>query len=202
MPALSSEAMAERRTALLSAAMTCFARKGFRTTSMRDICQEAGVSIGGLYCHFKSKEEIVLAIAAQPGAHHDGLFAEARRAIDEGQPTHRASCDLIRALMQFTDGEDGRERLNGDIAITGEAVTMPAIREILAATDRHHIDAFAELLAADRSSEDAKALAQLFVAALYGFMVLTAFHDDFDRTVVIDALERLLTNAAAKGDQA
>ncbi len=199
MPALSPEAMAERREALLAAAMACFARNGFRATSMRDICKQAGVSIGGLYCHFRSKEEIVLAIAAQPRTGFDTTYAQARNAVEKGRPSHTVACDVVRTLMQFTDGEEGRERLHGDIAVMGDAVSMPAIREILAATDRRHIDGFAGLLASDTKPKDAKALAQVLVATLYGLMVLSAFHDDFDREACIDALERLLAKNAAKG---
>ena len=196
MPALSEEAMAERRDALLAAAQRCFAREGFRATSMRDICKEAGVSIGGLYCHFRSKEEVVLAIATQPKANLDNTFARARQAVRDGRPSHRVSCDVLREMMVFVDGDDGRERLNGDIAVMGEAVTMPAIREMLAATDVRHFKGFAKVLASGRKPKEAKALAQVLVASLYGFLVLSAYHDDFDHHACIDALERLLAGGA------
>ena len=188
--------MAERRNALLAAASTCFSRKGFRATSMRDICEQAGVSIGGLYCHFKSKEEIVLAIAAQPRAELDATFAEARHTVRAGRSSHRVSCDVLRTMTRFIEGDDGRDRLNGDIAIMGEAVMMPAIREVLAATDTRHLKAFTKLLSIDTKPKEAKALAQVLVAALYGVMVLSAYHHDFDHDGCIDTLERLLTKNA------
>lgn len=196
MPTLSPEAMAERREALLAAAMTCFARNGFRATSMRDICRQAGVSIGGLYCHFRSKEEIVFAIASQPRDGLDDIFTEARRAIDGGRPAKEVSCDVLRTMMKFIDGDDGRERLNGDIAVMGDAVSTPALRGILASTDTRHINGFAELLASDTKPKEAETLSRLLVATLYGLMVLSAFHDDFDRHACIDVLERLLAKGA------
>jgi AcrR family transcriptional regulator len=44
--------------AVLDAALKLFAAKGYGTTSMRQISDASGVSIGNLYHHFGSKEEI------------------------------------------------------------------------------------------------------------------------------------------------
>ncbi|MCL4181845.1 MAG: TetR/AcrR family transcriptional regulator [Burkholderiaceae bacterium] len=52
-----------RRLEILSAAETCFVRKGFHSTAIAEICAEAGISAGHLYYYFASKEEIVAAIA-------------------------------------------------------------------------------------------------------------------------------------------
>src|SRR3954464_11109027 len=46
---------ADRRSEILSAAQTCFARPGFHQTSMQEICAEAGMSPGNLYRYFRSK---------------------------------------------------------------------------------------------------------------------------------------------------
>ncbi|MCX5580420.1 TetR/AcrR family transcriptional regulator [Kaistia terrae] len=52
-----------RRSQILDAARTCFARSGFRGASMQEICLEAKMSPGGLYRYFPSKEAIIEAIA-------------------------------------------------------------------------------------------------------------------------------------------
>jgi AcrR family transcriptional regulator len=64
MPKVSAQHMAARREQILAGATRCFMRDGFHATSMQDVISEAGVSAGGLYRHFASKDEIVLAIAA------------------------------------------------------------------------------------------------------------------------------------------
>ena len=46
------------REAILKAAMTVFARKGFVGASMREICLEAGITKPALYYHFRSKEHL------------------------------------------------------------------------------------------------------------------------------------------------
>ncbi len=52
----------ETREAILMAAIKLLGEKGFANVSMNDIVRESGVSKGGLYWHFKSKDEIIQAI--------------------------------------------------------------------------------------------------------------------------------------------
>ena len=63
MPKVSEEHAAARREQILSAAQRCFARKGFHATSMNDVFAEAGLSAGAVYSYFKSKDEIIAAMA-------------------------------------------------------------------------------------------------------------------------------------------
>jgi AcrR family transcriptional regulator len=51
-----------RRAQILAAAQACFGRTGYHKTTMDDIVREAGLSKGSLYWHFKSKDEIFLAL--------------------------------------------------------------------------------------------------------------------------------------------
>lgn len=48
---------------LLSAARDCFARRGYDTVNVEDLCCEAGVAKGSFYRYFGSKEEIFVAAA-------------------------------------------------------------------------------------------------------------------------------------------
>ena len=63
MPKVSEEHAAARREQILSAAQRCFARKGFHATSMNDVFAEAGLSAGAVYSYFKSKDDIIVAMA-------------------------------------------------------------------------------------------------------------------------------------------
>ncbi len=51
-----------RRTEILNAARTVFARKGFVRGIMDEIAQEAGIAKGTIYLYFRSKKEIYKAI--------------------------------------------------------------------------------------------------------------------------------------------
>ena len=66
---------ADRRSEILAAAQTCFARSGFHQTSMQEICAEAGMSPGNLYRYFRSKEDIIAGIAERDRAETAQQFA-------------------------------------------------------------------------------------------------------------------------------
>lgn len=54
-----------RKREIVAAATAVFAQKGFDGASMDDIVQASGLSKGGLYWHFKSKDDIIAAILSQ-----------------------------------------------------------------------------------------------------------------------------------------
>lgn len=55
--------MEQTKDKIIACAFELFAGKGYASTSMDDIVRVSGISKGGIYHHFKSKEEIFLAIA-------------------------------------------------------------------------------------------------------------------------------------------
>ncbi len=55
----------DKEQAIKAAALRLFSEKGFHSTSTRDICEEAGVSKGTLYWHWKSKEEIAFDLVSK-----------------------------------------------------------------------------------------------------------------------------------------
>ena len=52
----------DARAQILAAAMSVMADKGFAGTSMNDIVRASGLSKGGVYWHFASKDDIVTAV--------------------------------------------------------------------------------------------------------------------------------------------
>lgn len=50
------------RAAVLAAAHKLFLQQGFHGTSMRQIADEAGLAVGGIYNHFATKEDIFAAV--------------------------------------------------------------------------------------------------------------------------------------------
>src|SRR5918992_5210095 len=82
MPKVSEEHLAARRRQILDAALVCFSRSGFHRTSMQQIFEESGLSPGAVYRYFKSKDQIVEAIAMETL----GGFAAALEAGPPGRP--------------------------------------------------------------------------------------------------------------------
>lgn len=55
----------QTKKAILESASICFAENGYAACSMDAIAQAAGLSKGGLYAHFKSKEELFMNVIRQ-----------------------------------------------------------------------------------------------------------------------------------------
>ena len=70
----------DRRQQILRAAMVCFAKCGFHQTSMHDISEEAGVSVGLIYRYFASKEAVIGALAEEHKQELQDLLERARSA--------------------------------------------------------------------------------------------------------------------------
>ena len=86
-----------RRAQILAAALQCFGRKGLHAAKMDDIVESSGLSKGAIYWHFKSKDELFLALF---DAFEEELFA----AWDEIPHS-----DAMRSLREF--GEIALARL-------------------------------------------------------------------------------------------
>lgn len=84
----------ERREQILTAAITLFAEKGFHQATMNDIVAVSGLSKGGLYWHFDSKEAIVMAILEQVFTHDVSLSAQ----VLEAEGT--AAARLLQMMRQ------------------------------------------------------------------------------------------------------
>lgn len=65
MPKVTAEHRESRREQILLAAWKCFSRNGFHSTSMADVIREANLSAGAVYLYFRSKDEIIVAVATQ-----------------------------------------------------------------------------------------------------------------------------------------
>lgn len=52
----------ERTAAIMSAALTCFARSGYQSTTNQDVATMAGVTTGALYHYFDSKEDLYIEV--------------------------------------------------------------------------------------------------------------------------------------------
>jgi AcrR family transcriptional regulator len=58
------------RERILTAARQLFAEQGFQKTTLRQICEAAGVAVGSVFTTFESKEDVLFEIAAE---RYDGL---------------------------------------------------------------------------------------------------------------------------------
>src|SRR6202030_3436012 len=111
-PSNRSERAAERRAAIVDAAMEEFVARGFAATRLDDIAKRAGVAKGTIYLHFKDKESmfeelvrtaivpLIGTLTGPPPAGasiRDALEGFARVFIQEVATTRRG--DIIRLII-------------------------------------------------------------------------------------------------------
>jgi AcrR family transcriptional regulator len=112
LPGNRAERAAERRAAIVAAALDEFVARGFTATRLDDVAKRAGVAKGTIYLHFKDKEAlfeelirtaivpVVARITTPPpaaGSIRDALEKFANTFIDEVANTPRA--DIIRLIV-------------------------------------------------------------------------------------------------------
>ncbi|GAA1657854.1 TetR/AcrR family transcriptional regulator [Actinoplanes couchii] len=74
MPRVTEQYRADRRSDILAASARLFAVNGFHATSMADIIEACGLSAGSFYRYFKSKDELITAVAEEALTAADGTF--------------------------------------------------------------------------------------------------------------------------------
>jgi AcrR family transcriptional regulator len=86
-----------KREQLLKTALELFAKKGIHATGIDAIVEHSGVTKKTLYAHFRSKEELVLAVLRQ----YDGLARnEFMRRVESGGKTPKAR---LLAIFDFAE---------------------------------------------------------------------------------------------------
>jgi AcrR family transcriptional regulator len=93
-----SIAFAEKRRAILDAAVRVFARNGFHTSRVGDVAVEAGVAHGLLYHYFPSKEELLATIFRDTWR----ALLEALREVEESDEPAREQLRKVAAIVLRT----------------------------------------------------------------------------------------------------
>ncbi|MDR5698281.1 TetR/AcrR family transcriptional regulator [Agromyces aerolatus] len=194
MPKVSDAHRAARRTQILGAAVRCFARKGYRGTSMTDIIAESGLSAGAIYGHFEGKQELFAAVAEQVLAAREGDL-EARH--PDGTPLTPG--ELMRTLL---DGFRREPFSHVVVQLWSEAAIDPEIRRLANAVFvRLRATVTAQLVdwanaGPGRVTGDpeawARRVAPVVLAVAPGFMVQRAIVEDFDDEGYLAALAETL----------
>lgn len=110
----SKEQVAQNRALLLDAASAGYRREGFEGVRVADVMREAGLTHGGFYAYFASKEDM----AAQAFTHHFGVLAERlRKRVERGESLgDYAEMYLSRASRDQPDKSCLFASLSGEVA--------------------------------------------------------------------------------------
>ncbi len=88
----------EKRRQILDAAVRVFARKGFHTSRVGDIAEEAGVAHGLLYHYFSSKDEVLETVFRE----NWGVLLERIHAVEESGEPAREQLRHVAAILLRT----------------------------------------------------------------------------------------------------
>jgi AcrR family transcriptional regulator len=195
MPRVSQAHLDARRRQILDAARRCFVRNGFHATSMQDVLAEAELSAGAVYRYFRSKDEIIAAIAGEAVSEVAGALDSAFD-LDDPPPLDEVLGAAFRAIRRI-DADQGFARLA--VQVWGEAVRSPALNEILRGEVRRVRDSLTRLvqayqarglMAADTPPEQ---VAQVLIGLLPGFVFQHVLIGNVDPAAFRAGLRTLLT---------
>jgi TetR/AcrR family transcriptional regulator len=138
---------ASRRDQILDAATACFARYGYRRTSMDALARAAGMSRPAVYQYFTGKEEVFRAMGVR-------LLDSALTRAEQARHTSEPVADRISAVLTVRvdlhrgngDGRELQRELTAEIAeVAGDLlasfqVRLIAILESLLRTARTELD--------------------------------------------------------------
>jgi len=166
--------LARRR--ILDAALKLIRQKGYAATRVEDICDEAGMTKGGFFHHFKGKEDMAVAAAAHWSEVTGGLFDRAPY-HEPADPYDRvlAYIDFRKQILQ--GGTADFTCLVGTLAQETH-LTSPAIRDAAGESIFGHAANLVPDIAAAKAERCPEAdwtpesLAQFTQAVLQGAFIL------------------------------
>ena len=158
-----------RREQLIKATINCVAKRGFSATTMADITKEAGLSLGIVNLHFKSKDKLLLETLKYLSEEYRGHWEET---LKKAGP---APADKLAALvdLDFSNTICDRKKLAVWFAFWGETRSHPVYMTTCAEYDRLYVQVEAELFTEmlqddDKNRHDPETLATIVDALVDG----------------------------------
>ena len=157
---------ARTRSAILSVAAVALRNEGIEGTRVSDVMSEAGLTHGGFYVHFESKDDLVAeACAAGVVAARDALVQVAEASSPEKR---------VRAMLDAYLTAERRDRAGCTLAtLSGEIARQPAhVRERFTEQLQRSLDVLAPTMNGD---DDARRVDQIIalVSSMVGAMMLS-----------------------------
>lgn len=173
-----------RREQLLSAARQLFLKKGYRGTSIEEIARRAGLTKGAYYHHFRSKEDILIALL-------ESLDCRLWEHMEQLPDRKCLPGEIVGAFMNLHVSKDISEFRNM-VDFWVQALRIPRVRKLLA--DQYQ--QFQELIVRKldtrygRTTRARRELAVFIMAFFDGLIARSAVNSDL---IHIDSQVKLFT---------
>jgi AcrR family transcriptional regulator len=187
-----------RRDQILQAARSCFVDRGYHPTRMEDIASAAGLSKGGVYFHFQSKQEVFDALVQEE---FDSSMQMLKSVTDSTAPVAEKMQILGKFFLEsFSSNADAPRFfiVMGEMGLRDEKLAAKLL-EMQSA----FIDQVARLIDQGVAEGmlkpvDSKAIAALLKALLDGVEGLQAIRYPFDKTQLLGAGMELVLGGLAR----
>lgn len=184
----------DTREKILQAAFAVLSREGYENTSIKDIAEQAGVAQGLVHYHFKSKQQLVVAVLVEVCQKMNVYTAE-------GVAGAMAAFENFKVLLrERPDAHSLYIQLIG-VGLHDQEIGS-AIRENIL-TSRGHVEDLARQVLAEREADPtpARAIAGAVQAGVIGIMVQKMVDPEFNADEAIDALAAMSLSAVYPTNQ-
>jgi AcrR family transcriptional regulator len=173
---------ADRRAAILDAAMEAFATSGYHGTSIDDIASAAAISKALIYEHFESKQDLHATLIGQQA---DELFGRLRANASPDRAADERLRGGVDAFLGFVE-----ERREAWRALFRDAAD-PELGDVVDRVQHQATAAIAELMRDDPgvprdAPDDVEIVAQMLSGAVQALANWWYDHQDVPREVLVD----------------
>jgi AcrR family transcriptional regulator len=162
--------MSQTRERLIDSATRRFYRDGFRNVGIDQVMDDVGISKTAFYKHFRSKDELMLAVLEKQNRWLQGTF---RELVEERAGSGASAADQLRAVMdvveQVIEEDDYQGCIFVNVAMEFPLPHQPA--HVAASRHKQAIEAFVQDLATRAGATDPRALAQELCLVMEGAYV-------------------------------
>jgi AcrR family transcriptional regulator len=180
------------REKILQAAFDVLSRQGYENTSIKDIAEHAGVAQGLVHYHYKSKQQLVLAVL-------EFVCQKVELGTVEGEAGALQAFEHTKAMLK-----ESRATNSLYIQLIGVGLHDPVIgagvREFIRG-DRANVEDIARQVLGERnaSPSPARGIAGVVWAAILGIMVQSLVDPEFDTDEAVDTLATMSLTAVYPG---
>lgn len=170
MPKVTEEHREQRREQILLAAMVCVAEEGFHKTTMAHVISRSELSAGAVYGYFRSKDELILAIADRALSYLDQAINELLAREPTPSPVEVTRLLTSRIVERAESGPVDLTRVV--VSAWAEAVRNEDVRAAVASRIDLLRSKYAEVILAQQAAGliDPDADPDLVAKSLFGVM--------------------------------
>ena len=194
MPKITESQKKSRIGKIHRAAYRCIVENGYANTSIRDISEKAGISLGGLYVYFDSKEEIIQSMVEE-GTNYKQEIVKDNKQLEEGLSD---PASLVKTFVKKFSGPDGTDGIRADISIWEAAFQNEKLYEIRRQSFNEFIDYCCGVIAEFqqqgqiREEVQPRALAQVILSLIQGFGIQKAFDIEIESTQYMEVIDAIM----------